>query len=63
MGLCLNRSPGETVVIGDDVIVTVRRVRGHRVMLEINAPADVRVDRLEVRQLRDAQGDQNENSN
>lgn len=48
MPLTLTRQPGETVVIGDNVRVTIYEVRGDKVRLKIEAPRDVRVDRLEV---------------
>ena len=40
--------PGETVVIGDDVRITVLAVRGSQIKLGIDAPREVRVNREEV---------------
>ncbi len=51
----LTRRIGETIHIGDDVTVTVNRIRGGQVSLAVNAPRDVAVDREEVRQSREAQ--------
>lgn len=51
--LILTRRPDETITIGDQITVTVIDVRGDMVRLGITAPADVRVDRLEVRRRRD----------
>jgi carbon storage regulator len=47
--LVLARRKGESIVIGDDIYVTVVDVSGDRIRLGITAPRDVRVDRTEVR--------------
>lgn len=46
--LVLSRLKNETVIIGEDIEVTVIDVRGDKVRLGINAPRNVRVDRKEV---------------
>lgn len=46
--LILTRCVGETLMIGDEVTVTVVGVNGHQVKLGINAPKDVAVHREEV---------------
>lgn len=46
--LVLTRRVGESVVIGDDVVVTVLEVRSDGVRLGIDAPRHVRVHRSEV---------------
>ncbi len=46
--LILTRKPGETVVVDDDVRITVLAVRGNQIKLGIEAPQEVRVNRLEV---------------
>lgn len=46
--LILMRRTGETIRIGDDVVVKVVSLDGNRVRLGVRAPKDVRVDRLEV---------------
>lgn len=46
--LVLTRRVGESVVIGDDVVVTVLEVRSDGVRLGIDAPRHVRVHRAEV---------------
>jgi carbon storage regulator len=46
--LVLTRRPGESVMIGDDVVVTVLDVRGDVVRLGIKAPRSVQVHREEV---------------
>lgn len=48
--LILTRRVGETLVIGDDVNVTVLGVKGNQVRLGINAPKDVSVHREEIYQ-------------
>ena len=46
--LVLTRRPGESVMIGDDVVITVLDVRGDVVRLGIRAPRSVQVHREEV---------------
>lgn len=46
--LILTRMEGETIVIGDNIRVTVTAVVGGQVRLGIEAPADVPVHREEV---------------
>ncbi|MGB0474073.1 MAG: carbon storage regulator CsrA [Porticoccaceae bacterium] len=48
--LILTRRVGETLVIGDDVNVTVLGVRGNQVRLGVNAPKEVAVHREEIYQ-------------
>ncbi|MCC6301576.1 MAG: carbon storage regulator CsrA [Gammaproteobacteria bacterium] len=48
--LILTRRVGETLVIGDDVTVTVLSVRGNQVRIGVNAPKDVTVHREEIYQ-------------
>ena len=46
--LVLSRMMNETIMIGDDISVTVMDVRGDKVRLGINAPSATPVHRLEV---------------
>ncbi len=46
--LILTRRVGETVMIGEDVSVTVLRVKGNQVRLGVNAPKNVSVQREEI---------------
>jgi len=46
--LVLSRKPEESIVIRDDIVVTVVDVRGHKVRLGIEAPKEVTVHRNEV---------------
>lgn len=46
--LVLSRRVGESIVVGDDVTVTVLEVRGDVVRVGIDAPRSVRVHRAEL---------------
>jgi carbon storage regulator len=46
--LILTRRVGETLMIGDNVTVTVLRVKGNQVRLGVSAPKDVSVHREEI---------------
>ncbi len=46
--LVLSRQRDETIMIGDDIEITVVDIRGEKVRLGINAPPDVPVHRKEV---------------
>jgi len=46
--LILTRRVGETVMIGDEVTVTVLGVKGNQVRIGVNAPKDVAVHREEI---------------
>ena len=48
MSLILTRRVGESIMIGDDVIVTVLGVRGTQVRIGIDAPKEIAVHREEV---------------
>lgn len=48
--LILTRRIGETLMIGDDVSVTVLNVKGNQVRLGVNAPKNVEVHREEIYQ-------------
>ena len=46
--LILTRRVGETLVIGDEVTVTVLGIKGNQVRIGVNAPKDVSVHREEI---------------
>ena len=46
--LILTRRVGESIVIGDDIVVTVVEVRGDSVRIGVRAPRSVDVHREEV---------------
>jgi len=48
--LVLTRKAGESVMIGDDVVITVLEARGDVIRIGIQAPRDVQVHREEVYQ-------------
>ena len=55
--LVLTRQAGERILIGDDIVIQIREVRGNQVKIGIEAPPEVKVLRQELRdreQPRDA---------
>ncbi len=48
--LILTRRVGETLMIGDEVTITVLGVKGNQVRIGVNAPKDVAVHREEIYQ-------------
>ncbi len=48
--LILTRRAGETLMIGDDVSITVLGVKGNQVRIGVNAPKNISVHREEIYQ-------------
>ena len=46
--LILTRRVGESLMVGDDITVTVLGVKGNQVRIGVNAPKDVAVHREEI---------------
>ena len=46
--LVLSRHRDESIMIGDDVVITIVDIRGDKVRLGIDAPQDIPVHRQEV---------------
>jgi carbon storage regulator len=47
--LVLSRKEGEKLMIGDDIVITVNRIAGHRVSIGIEAPPHIPITRGELR--------------
>ena len=46
--LVLGRRPGEAIVIGDDIVVTVVRIGHNNVRIGVDAPKSINVARQEL---------------
>lgn len=55
--LVLSRKRGEKIAIGDEVVIVVTEIRGDLVKIGIEAPREMRVDRMEIRNLPDYRKD------
>ena len=58
--LILTRRVSESLMIGDEVTITVLGVKGNQVRLGVNAPKDVAVHREEIYERIRAEGDDEE---
>ncbi|EMO9518549.1 carbon storage regulator CsrA [Pseudomonas aeruginosa] len=59
--LILTRRVGETLMVSDDVTVTVLGVKGNQVRIGVNAPKEVAVHREEIYQRIQKEKDQEPN--
>jgi len=60
--LVLSRKAGEQIVINDTITVTIVEIRGDKVRIGIEAPADVAVHRQEVWDAIKSEGSDSEQS-
>jgi carbon storage regulator len=61
--LILTRKIGETLMIGDEVTVTVLAVKGNQVRIGVNAPKEVAVHREEIYERIKAEEHQRDGTN
>lgn len=58
--LILTRRVGESLMIGDEINVTVLSIRGNQVRIGVNAPKNVSVHREEIYERIRSEGEQGE---
>jgi len=56
--LILTRRIGETLMVGDEVTVTVLGVKGNQIRIGVNAPINIAVDREEIYLRKQAEREQ-----
>ena len=60
--LILTRRVGESIMIGEEVVVTVLGVKGNQVRIGVNAPKEVSVHREEIYERIKSEGDNGSHS-
>lgn len=53
--LVLSRKKDEVITIGDDIRIVVVEIRHDKIRLGVQAPRDVPVDRLEIREAKESE--------
>lgn len=46
--LVLTRKPGERIVIGDNIVVSIVEIKGDNIRVAIDAPKDIKIYRAEL---------------
>lgn len=54
--LVITRKEGQKIMIGDDITVIIKHVRGRQVSVGIDAPREIEVHREEVKERIEAEG-------
>jgi len=54
--LVLSRKEGESLVIGDNITITINRISGNRITVGVDAPREVRIVRGELTVFEDEPG-------
>lgn len=49
--LILTRKLGESIVVGDDVVISVESINGRKVKLGVQAPVEISIVRSEINKL------------
>ena len=49
--LVLTRKLGESIIVGDDVVISVESISGRKVKLGVQAPVEISIIRSEIKKL------------
>lgn len=55
--LVLKRKPGESLTIGGNIVITIKRTSGNVVHLAIDAPKEIEITRTEIRNKTEKEND------